>query len=268
MARELLRRFLAHNARLCALVGAGSGAIAFFLASLFPDMPARDARSVSESWPPLLRQVFGDPLLAFTDVHAWLHLEMFHIVFWVVHGGFAAVLASRILAAEAEDRTLEVLLSVPVSRARLVAARLAGVALLVGLSALPVLGGCVLGIAWLGQDVRPAPLLSVTATGVLLALGMGAAALCASVWVPRRTFSAFAALALFAVLFFVEEMLGALVPALAGLAAWSPFHYYRASELLVHGAPLGAGAPLALLGIFLGLAALATAGFQRRDAPL
>jgi ABC-2 type transport system permease protein len=265
MGAELFLAFVRRNFRLCALVGAGSGLLAFFLARLFPAMDPQDASAVSSGWPELMKAIFGDPLVAFTDVYAWLHLEVYHITFWLVHGGLAALLAARILAAEAEEKSLDILVSTPISRARILTSRLAALALLSALAALPVVAGTALGIQALGLGVDGRPLLLASVSGVCLALVMAGLTLCISVWVPRQIHCIFVAMGLVGLLFLLEEM-RVLVPALRSLSPVNPFHYYRASEILVHGS--GAGwDPLALISMFLALAAVSIAGFTRRDIP-
>jgi ABC-2 type transport system permease protein len=266
MAVELFLTFVGRNSRLCAFVGLGSGLLTFFLATLFPELGQQDASAVSSSWPDMMKTLFGDPLFAFSDVYAWLHLEIFHITFWLIHGGLAALLASRILATEAEEKSLDILLSVPISRTRILTSRLAGLTLLSVLTALPVVAGCGLGIRALGLPVDAEPLILATLAGVLLALVMAGLTLCVSVWVPRQTHCIFLALALVAFLFMLEEMLVELVPVLRGLAAINPFHYYGAAEILVHDSGAGWG-PLVLLTMFLALAAFSMLGFARRDIP-
>jgi ABC-2 type transport system permease protein len=266
MAFELFLRFVGRNARLCALVGLGSGLLAFFLASIFPEMGQQDATSVSSSWPELMKSLFGDPLLAFTSVYAWLNLQIFHITFWLIHGGLGALLAARIVATEAEEKSLDILLSVPISRTRILTSRLFGLTLLSLLTALPVLAGCALGIWTRGLPVHVEPLILATLAGVLLALVMASLTLCVSVWVLRQTQSIFVALALVGLLFLLEEMLAELVPVLRGFSAVNPFHYYGAAEILVHDSEAGWG-PVALLAMFLGLAAISVVGFARRDIP-
>jgi ABC-2 type transport system permease protein len=266
MAVELFLRFLGRNARLCALVGLGSGLLAFFLATVFPEMGQQDATSVSSSWPELMKSLFGDPLLAFTSVYAWLNLQIFHITFWLIHGGLGALLAARILATEAEEKSLDILLSVPISRTHILTSRLAGLTMLSVLTAVPVVAGCGLGIRTLGLPVHAEPLILATLAGVLLSLVIASLTLCVSVWVLRQTQCIFAALALVGLLFLLEEMLVELVPALRGFSVVNPFHYYGAAEILVHGSGAGWG-PVVLLSMFLGLAAFSVVGFARRDIP-
>jgi ABC-2 type transport system permease protein len=266
ISSELFLRFLSRNLRLCTFVAAGSGLLAFFLATIFPEMDRAGAVAVATSWPPLMKKMFGDPLLAFTNVYAWLHLQVFHITFWLIYGGLASLLASRILAAEAEEKTLDILLSVPISRTGIVLSRLLALSLLSALSSIPVIVGCGLGIWALGIPLHLEPLILATSAGVLLALVMAALTLFASVWVPRQTHCILTVLGLVGLLFLLEEMLVELVPALRSVAVLNPFRYYGAAEILVHDAGAGWG-PLVLFSIFLGLVAFSMVGFARRDIP-
>ena len=106
----------------------------------------------------MMKDIFGDPIFGFTDIYGWLQLELFHITFWALFGIFAAFLASNIVAKEYESKTIDLLLSTPVSRTELVVNRLIGLIILLIIAILPTVIGCILGIATLNLEINLLPL--------------------------------------------------------------------------------------------------------------
>lgn len=214
----------------------------------------------------MMRELFGDPLAGFTNVYAWLELEVFHVTFWAVMVTLAAILASRIVAWEAEHRTLEVLLSVPQSRFAIVMSRWLAILLLLGLAALPVLVGSLTAVIALGLPLRANAIGLALGEGLLLSVVFASVALLVSMWVPRQIATVAATISLAAAGFLVETMLVPMVPALLPLSYVNPFHWYASADILVRG-DFSAWPPLALAIMSAACIALSLAAFTARDIP-
>lgn len=263
---ELLRMFVRRHRPAAVLVALAAGILAFCLTALFPAAGLPDATRLSATWPPLMKDLFGDPIHGFTSVYGWLHLQVFHITSWVLMGGLASVLAVSIVAKEVEDRTLDTLLACPITRSELIVSRLAGLGLMVACAALALLVGCAVGIGSLGRPVMPFRLIAVCLQGTLLALVFAGTTLLVSTLIPNRVAALAIAWTLLALLFLHEEVLIRLVPALGALSFVSPFHFYGAGDILIRGSFRWADS-VALLCTFLTLSGLSVLVFSRRDVP-
>jgi hypothetical protein len=93
-----------------------------------------------------------------------------------------------------------------------------------------------------------------------------AIALVVSVCGGGQTLSVSISLALFSVMFLFSEMLSKLVPLLGKLRFVSPFHYYRAEDILVHGS-YDCSALFFLAVYSIVPLVLAVVIFSRRDIP-
>ncbi|HPO14810.1 MAG TPA: ABC transporter permease subunit [Candidatus Hydrogenedentes bacterium] len=264
---ELLKMFLLQHAKLTAAVGIGAGALSVFLMVLFPNMPSSDAALIAASWPEMVKELFGDPLRGFCDIHAWASLQMFHITYWVIYGCLAALLASCIIAKEIEGKTFDILLSCPIGRMELIVSRVVALFLLLAAAALPVFAGTSIGIMLKGLTPRLGDIFMATVDGLLLAFVCGALTLLVSVLLPNRILSVLSALAIFMALFFYEAMLVPLFPLLKRLSFMSLFHFYEADRILLDGTS-SLTAPLALGCVSMALIAAAVVLFRRRDIPL
>jgi ABC-2 type transport system permease protein len=266
MNLELARMFLKRHFSVALIVGLLVGVLAGGLGAMFPEMAAVDARSVAETWPPLMRHLFGDPFAGFTNIYAWLNLQVFHITLWTALGVLASILASRIVAWEAEKKTLDVLLSIPLSRAAILISRLLALILLTSMAALPIAAACGLAVAIRGVPLNIGAIVLATMEGVLLSLVLAAMALLISILIPRQTPAIAGAMGAAGMLFITNEVLIHVMPWLDYVSFLNPFHWYSAGDILIRGVfspwPL-----LALSAMTMIYAVISILLFTIRDAP-
>ncbi|MFI6792545.1 ABC transporter permease subunit [Nonomuraea sp. NPDC050383] len=174
----------------------------------------------------------------------------------------AMILANRSLAGPEEAGTLELVVTLPVSRRRLVLERFAALAL--GLLAVAV---GTFAVAWamtraVGMDVSSGRLLAAHTGVYLLALCFGTVTLAVGAATGRKAVAS-AVLGAWAVLGYMVVTVGRNVDAVSWLKWVSPFHYYGEGRPLYQGLP--AGDYLVLAGATAVLALIAVLAFDRRD---
>ncbi len=169
---------------------------------------------------------------------------------------------ARAVAGEEEAGTLELLLSCPVSRRRVVLEKLAALAIeVVGLGVVLLVSLWVGGRA-VSMDVSFAHLAAATAAAVLLALAYGALAVLVGAATGRRALTA-GVVAAAAVAAYLVASLASLVDVLEPAKLASPFYQYSAGDPLRNGLAAGHTVLLAAIGVFAG--ALAPFALERRD---
>jgi ABC-2 type transport system permease protein len=230
-------------------------------------MPADDAVNISLSWPKLMKDLFGDPIYGFTDVYGWLNLEVFHMTFWMVFGVYSSIIASRIVAKEIEENTVDILLSYPVTRTGLVLSRLTAAAIILALATLLTFAFTVIGLVILGMPVKLGILAAAFLSGFLLCLAFGGVSLLVSVFIPQQSYTLFITIGIMFAMFAYDELLIKVISFLEYLPFLSLFHYYRPNEILIHGS-ISAVNPMILLGYFALFSLAAIALFKRRDIPV
>lgn len=180
----------------------------------------------------------------------------------VLMGIYAIAQASRALAGEEQEGTLDLVLALPVRRWRLVAAKHA--AQLVGLASIAVAGG--LGL-WVGAVLFPATvdawrLFAIVLDGLPLAAAVGALTMLASA-VGHRRGVPIAVGSLVTVASFFLNALAPLRSATKGLQKASLFyHYHRSDAFDGHPDPTYLGLCAALT---LACGVAAAAWFERKD---
>jgi ABC-2 type transport system permease protein len=228
-----------------------------FVVAIFPSVEGALSKAV-QSYPDALKEAFGISRL--TSVEQYLQAEMLSLIVPLAMGYLAVRAISSGLAGAAESGRLEVLLSAPVSRARLVAAGFAATAVeLAIVLALTVILTC---LGSLAADAH-------------LPLGSALAGY-ANVWPPALLFAGFGAIATgfslrtsvvtgavagVLVTMYLIDLIGRLDPDLSGIRYVSVFKYY--GNAIEDGID-----PLAFAGVTIVAVALAALGawlFERRD---
>jgi ABC-2 type transport system permease protein len=235
------------------------GLMSAFIVAIFPSVEDSISKAV-EGYPQGLKEAFGIGQLS--NVEQYLHAEMLSLIVPLAMGYLAVRAIASGLTGAAETGRLDVLLSAPVSRSRVVAAgflataaELAVVLLVTGL--LTGLGSLLAGS---GLDAgRAAEGFANVWPLALLFAGLGAVAAGFSL----RTSVVTGSVAGLLVAMYVVDLIGRLDPSLAGIRYASVFKYYgnaieEGIEPLAFVGVGAAGALLAALGAWL---------FGRRDIP-
>jgi ABC-2 type transport system permease protein len=232
--KEAFRLFFHRNLFISMMVGLGMGIITLFLTTIFPATDMENAEVISSTWPPIMKDLFGDPIHAFTNIYGWLYLQIFHITFWVVYGVLSAILASRIVAVEIEKKTIDILLSTPLTRSHLILSRFFALFIILSLSILPTIIGALMGITLKGFPIHWSKLLLTFFIGFLLTLNAASITLLISIFKPRQLFSLFFTLGIMAFMFLYTESLTKMIPFINKLSFLSLFNFYQPGDMLIH----------------------------------
>jgi len=243
----------------------GSFAYLLFLGSAFPALRenAAEWERMLENYPEALRAMFNMVEGAsFGTGPGFLHMELFSLVLPLLLMVFAVGFGARAVAGEEEEGTLDLVLSAPITRRRVIAEQFA--AMVVSTLAIGVVtcAGILLAGAAFDMGLVPGRVAAATFAAALIALVFGTLALAVGAMTGRRGLAVgvagAAALAAYLV-FSLAEM----VSWLGTIQKASPWYYYAAS------APVLRGLEWAHVGVLAAIVvALFAAGalvLERRD---
>ncbi len=243
-------------------VAIGLGTITAYFAILFPTYSKIiDMNALLEKMGPAAK-ILGASVGDAGSLVGFLHIELFSMILPAVMVAFAAGMASGFTAGEESRGTIDVLLSYPVSRRRLVLEKTLAVTL-----------GCVVaaGVVWVFAEVGAAisasalpadKLASALLMLVLLGLAFGSIALAISAYTGNRGAAIGVAVGSMVVMYLVDALAN-IVDGLNAIRPLSLFRYYMGNDPLRHGLAVGDVAVLTVVClVFLGLALVA---FERRD---
>ena len=242
--------------------GLGAGILGWMVIFLYP--PFQDQMgplmAMLKSYPPALTAFFGD-VTQMASYLGWLNLEFFSYGPPIL-AIFAVVAGSGLIAGEEEKGTLDLLLSHPIRRWRVVAEKFAAFVVATIVIMVIIALFFVSASAMIGQTKDLGRMGLATLNIAPITIAGGALALMASVLFRSRRLATTLALVVIIGSFFLES-LGKVVKVLEPYRPFTLFHYYNSNAALLDKINWGDAA------ILLGLAALFFAislwAFQRRD---
>ena len=243
-------------------VALGMGGMTGYFAVLFPTYSKIiDLNSILDKMGPaakLLGASVGDA----SSLTGFLHIELFSMILPALIIAFAAGMASGFTAGEESRGTIDVLLSYPVSRRRVVLEKVAAVVLACVVAAAVVWVMAIAGAAASGSELPGDKLAAALVMLVLLGLDFGALALAISAYSGNRAAAIGVAVALMVVMYLIDA-LAAIVDSLNALRPLSLFRYYMGNDPLRNG--IGLADVAVLLGVAAVLLVVSLVAFERRD---
>ncbi|WP_323174285.1 ABC transporter permease subunit [Natrialba sp. PRR66] len=234
---------------------------AAFIVWYFTILEGVDYEAVFESMPPAMIEAFGIEALA--TIGGFLGTQIYNFVWLLGLGLYFAYAAGGLIAGDIEHERMDLLLSFPVSRSRLLVEKT--LSLLLPLVTLNVVVGAVIYVLVqaIGESIDPMYLVLAHALSIPYLLVCIAIGVVLSVLVDRAAIAERAAIGLIFVLFLVESVVGG-----ASEFEWiqyiSPTYYYDPTPILIDGSYelLDTGV---LLVAFVVLLLVGQVLFQRRD---
>ncbi|GII84145.1 ABC transporter permease [Sphaerisporangium siamense] len=254
--RESRRAIIGWTIGICAFTG--------MYTSFYPQMAANPdlySEIAMAKYPDSVRKLLGGLENISTGV-GFLQAVIYQLFVPLLFVMCAVVLGNKAIAAPEESKTLELTLTLPIDRKRLVLERFAGLAtalLTIAVASLLVIA--VLGVA-VDLDVPFGSLLAAHTGLFLLVLFFGTLALTVGAATGRKAL-AMAVAGVYAVGGYLAQTLAADVEVMKWLSHLSPFHYYSQGNPLVNGLPVGDY--LILLAATAVLLLTAVLAFDRRD---
>lgn len=233
------------------------GLMSAFIVAIFPSVEDSISKAV-EGYPEGLKEAFGIGQL--NNVEQYLHAEMLSLIIPLALGYLAVRAVASGLAGAAETGRLDVLLSAPVSRRRLVAAGFAATA--IELAAVLLITGLITAAGSLlaGAGLAAGPAAAGFANVWPLALLFAGLGIIVCGW-SLRTSVVTGSVAGVLVTMYVIDLVGRLDSSLSGVRYLSVFKYY--GNAIEDGIE-----PLAFCGVTAAAVVLAVVGawlFERRD---
>ncbi|WP_280586980.1 ABC transporter permease subunit [Halorubrum sp. Boch-26] len=244
-----------------AILTAGVGAYAGFIVWYFTVLEGVDYEDVFRDLPPAMLEAFG--IESLSTIEGFLGAQVFNFVWLLGLGLYFAYVAGGTVAGDIETERMELLLSFPVTRSRLLVEKSA--ALLVPMIAVNALGGPIiyLFVVAVGETVPLDHLLLAHLLSIPFLLVCAGVGLVFSVAVDRAAIAERAAVGTVFVLYLVESVVGG-ADAYDWIQYLSPTQYYEPTPILIEGSfePIDSAI---LLVASLGLLILSQALFERRD---
>jgi len=240
---------------------AGIGAYTGFIVWYFTVLEGVDYEDVFEDLPPAMLDAFG--IESLSTIEGFLGAQVFSFVWLLGLGLYFAYVAGGIVARDIETERMDLLLSLPVTRSRLLLEKFS--ALLVPMIAVNALGGPIiyLFVVAVGETIAIGHLFLAHLLSIPFLLVCAGIGLVFSVAVDRAAIAERAAVGTVFVLYLVESAVGG-AEGYDWIQYLSPTQYYEPTPILIDGSfePIDS---VILLVAFAGLLIVSQVLFERRD---
>ncbi len=219
---------------------------------------------LTENYPEVLKELFGFGAGGFdyTTPAGYLGIELFSLIVPLLLIIAAVATGAGAIAGEEDRGTLDLLMSLPVTRRRVTAEKLGAMAAEVAGLALVLLIALWVGARLIDMEISFAHIAAAVVAAALLAAGYGAIALFLGAATGSRGIAIGVSAAL-AVAAYLINSLAALVSQLETAQRFTPFYHYSTSDPLRRGLSGGHTAALILVVVVASAAALVVV--DRRD---
>ena len=234
------------------------------MTSFYPSISTNDAiQDYLDAYDPDLLALFGfTECLDITSGACYLNAEMFGFMVPVLVIIFAVSLGAAAIAGEEDKRTMELLLTEPVSRSRVVLEKYAFLLAANAMLAVVVWLSLAIGVIVVDMDVGMLNLAAITLSSALLAVTFGSLAFTVGAFTGNRGLSVGVSAGA-AAASYVINTLASIVDVLEPAKWLSPFFYYNGNVPILNGLdPLHLGLLLAVIAVPAVAGYLA---FLRRD---
>lgn len=234
--------------------------VAMFLA-LYPSFETVDIDTLVEAYPPAVQEAFGVSTLA--TVEGFLAVELYQFVWLLLLGLYFAYSAARLVAGDVEHDRMDLTLSLPVSRSRVLGEKFASLLLPMVVLNVGIFAVVYVGVIATGYEIDAVDLAMVHLLSIPYLLACAGIGLLLSTLFDRADVAQRAAIAAVFVLFLLESV-AASTDGLEWIGYVSPTHYYDPTAILVEGSYDLAGAAILLVATAL-LVLAARSRFRRAD---
>ncbi|MFW6152782.1 MAG: ABC transporter permease subunit [Halobacteriota archaeon] len=215
-----------------AVFAIGIAALVGLIFMIWPEMADLNLDELLEAYPPVLRELLG--VETFSTIEGFLATEIYNFVWVLLLGLYFAYSAAGTIAGDVETERMDLLLAMPLTRARVLLEKVASLAVpMVGLNVAIAIVVFVGAVA-VGETIDPVDLAMVHALSVPYFATCAAIGIVLSVSFDRADVANRAALGIVFALWLVESIV-ALSETFDWIGQLSPVRYYDPSAILVHG---------------------------------
>ncbi len=237
----------------------GTALTVVVMAAIWPSFSKMDLTSMLSQYPETLKKIFN--ITSMTTGTGYMNAELFSLMLPAIFIVFAVARGARLIAGEEEDGTLELLVTMPLSRRLVLMEKSAALTVSVGVLAIVLFASTWLASLAFGLGISGVAAFDGALAMFLIGLEFGLVALCLSAGTGRRGLAT-GITAGIAGASYLLYLIAQLIDSLRPLRVLSPF--YQATTQ----GPLGPSVP-PIMWVMLAVGILALAAsvpiFERRD---
>lgn len=234
----------------------------FWMATFYPAMKDSMAMYDQMLENPTFKALLGSDIAGMSSFTGFMTVELFSYIGLII-GAYAAFLAASFIAGEIEQKSSELMMSLPVSRVNIILSRFATIVPIAAIVSISMLLGVYAGALFIGETVE----IIWFAFGMLFIgvfmLAVGAGALLLSALMSDGKKAAFSGIGILLAMFLVENI-GSMITSIDWARKLSLYHYAKVTAIVLNHEISWINLWI-LLVLTVGFLALAVIVYQRRD---
>ena len=235
----------------------------FWIGSFFPSIKPMMGMYDEMLSNPTFKALIGE-LSSMGTFSGFISAEVFSYM-GIVLGAYIAFLTASFVAGEIEQKSSELMLSLPVSRVRVILSRFATLLPIIVVLVIAMLLGIVAGAGYVGESIDTTKFAYAMVVMAAFMLAVGGGSLLLSALMSNGRNAAFAAIGVLLAMFLVENI-GSMVTSIDWARRLSLFHYARVAGFISDPSAQFSWTNCGiLLAVAIVLLALAVIVYQRRD---
>lgn len=262
MAFELFKQALKDKTTGALIVAVLLFVYIFFIATFYPQLQSLGDVYSQMMSNPAFKAFLGDDMFALTTFSGFMGIEVLSYM-GIVIGAYVIFLTASFVAGEVEQKTSDLLLSLPISRENVIISRFLALIPLVVLIMLIMLAAVYAGAAYVNVDVQIEWFAIALAFMGVFVLAVAAASLFVSALMSDGRKSALISIGVLLAMYLVENI-GSMVTGIDWLRALSLFHYLKLNSIAVSHV-VNWNNMIVLLAVTIVFLVLALVAFMRRD---
>jgi ABC-2 type transport system permease protein len=234
----------------------------FLIASFYPQVSGMGDMYNQMLQNPAFKAFLGDEVYALTTFGGFMGIEAFSYM-GIVLGAYIVFLTASFASGEIEQKTSELLLSLPVSRVNVIVSRFLALIPPVAMIMLGMLAGIYAGSVYVGETIQVQWFALAMAFMGVFVLAVGAVSLLVSALLNDGKKAAMLSIGLLLAMYLVENI-GTMVTSINWARQLSLFHYMKLNAIAVAHTVVWGNLAILLAAAVVFLA-LAVVAFRQRD---
>jgi len=262
MALEILRQALKDKLAGAIIVSALLFLYIFWIATFYPELSDMGDVYAQILQNPTFKAFVGDEMFALTTFGGFMGVEVFSYMGLVI-GAYVAFMTASFVAGEIEQKTSDLLLSLPVGRVSVIVSRFIALIPLVAIIMIAMLAGIYAGARYINESIHVEwYALAMLFLGAFT-LAVGSMSLLISAVMSDGKKAALISIGVLLAMYLVENI-GAIVTGIDWARNLSLFHYLKLNSIAVSHT-ISWNNMAILLAVTIAFLALAAIAFRQRD---
>lgn len=213
------------------LMASGLALYSWFIVSFYPSFAKIDIKKIIDQYPPALKAFFALQDTNLATFEGFANVEYFSLMWVIIVAGYIIAFATAEISKEIENGTIESLLSLPISRFKILLTKWLNMILVIILLVIVTTGSVIVFADLFDVLVRTKSMVMISILGFLFFAAIGTFTMALAVFFNERNKAVFIPI-VFLIFGYVWNSVGQLVEKIEDYRFLSIFYYFDSAQAL------------------------------------